>query len=190
MKKVLAVRHSEFIQQAVIAETHTRENQDDAYSLYWVEITHTGYVLILGLEEFEDKEAVRRVLSAQFPRPVPNTLDVHSMLLLRAFTVWKVRERDSEFLEWVYSGRPNFSYPPRICQLHPIGYACEEMNDDNYRRDSLKHVCIQAGFYFDELDEYYGSEADCNQRCLEHYGKTYSQVYEENPELVYYTEWF
>lgn len=190
MKEVLAVRHSEFIQQAIISETHQSENHEKSYSLYWAEFTHTGYTLILGLQHFENTQAIKRCLEAKYSSSIPEHVNAESLLLLTAFSLWDLHLRTGEFLEWVYAGQPNFFYPPRVCQLHPIGYACEELNDDNYRRDSAKHVCIQAGFYCDELDEYYGDEADCNRRCLEHYGKTYSQVHEENPELVYYTEWF
>lgn len=44
----------------------------------------------------------------------------------------------------------SFFYPPRVCQVNPIGYVCEELNDDKYRIDSETGEFINSCFYFED----------------------------------------
>ncbi len=92
-------------------------------------------------------------------------------------------------------GEPLFpfrTYPtqPRIsCSVHENTNDCMNQELDNFRIDSQTGECITKGWYFDFGAFYIGDEERAESLCHEVYGVSIEEIFEEDDELVYYTEW-
>lgn len=87
---------------------------------------------------------------------------------------------------------PVHTYPtePReSCSVHQDTRDCMNQELDNFRIDSQTGECITEGWCFDFGSFYIGDETRAQALCHEVYGVSIEEIYEEDDELVYYTEW-
>ena len=79
--------------------------------------------------------------------------------------------------------------PRQSCSVHQNTNDCMNQDLDNFRIDSQTGECITKGWYFDFGAFYVGEEERAQALCLAVYGASIEEIYEEDDELVYYTEW-
>ena len=79
--------------------------------------------------------------------------------------------------------------PRQSCSVHQNTNDCMNQDLDNFRIDSQTGECITKGWYFDFGAFYGGGEERSQALCLEVYGASIEEIYDEDDGLVYYTEW-
>lgn len=93
------------------------------------------------------------------------------------------------FSEPLFSVHSYPEEPRKSCSVHADTSYCMNQDLDNFRIDSQTGECITKGWYFDFGAFYIGEKSRAEALCHEVYGASIEEIFEEDDELVYYSEW-